>query len=120
MDFVNCKKYLLYNDINLDKSTFDFKYALFWLLNNHIKNPKNNYFINICYTKYDDYVFENIKIIDNKIVKLHTLSDYNSMTVYSPYDTDLFNDINLSLLYQKIYCQKNDIINNNFNNFNNF
>jgi hypothetical protein len=96
------KEYLLIKNLNCEKKTNDLKYAIFWLLNNHINNNFDIQ-IDVIFTNYDNFVFETLKINENKLIKINNLVDSSNITTYSPFDYDYFNDLNLSLLYQKIY-----------------
>ncbi len=102
----NCsKKYYLYINEHLVKQTGSIDYAFFWILNNFINSPNTNLHIDIVNTQLDDFPFESIKIVNNRLVKYNNLveSNNNILTIYSPYDMDYFNKLELSLLYQKIY-----------------
>jgi len=112
----NTKNYYLYQNSQLIKKTESLEYAFFWILNNFINTPNNNLQINITNSYFDDYAFETIKILNNKLVKFNNLIDKTDnknetdiITTYSPYDLDYFNKLELSLLYQKIYNKKTKI-----------
>lgn len=91
------KYYDLYNSDRFLKSTEDIDYALHQLLLNNI-----THFISYKYTNDRNESIECglFKIQDNKVVKI---IDNNFISIYSPYDDFLFNNLNLSRLYLKFY-----------------
>ena len=107
--------YDLYENNTFVKRISDKEYALFWILDNFIKSEYTlNYHFDIVKISANDMMCsESIKICDNKVIKINKYNnEFN--TSYSPYDLDLFNSTELSLLYQNI-INKN-IINKNITN----
>ena len=98
--------YDLYEDFTFVERITNKEIALFLLLHNYIKS---NYSLN-CYFDIVNSIgnknisHEQIKIIDKKLVKVNKYN--NHITVYSPYDLDLFQKTELSILYQKFYDDK--------------
>jgi len=96
--------YDLYENNKFTKRTSDRDYAIFWILDNFIKSEyTTDYHFDIVkmITDNDIMCSESIKIYDNKVIKINKYN--NSLnTTYSPFDLDLFNLTELSLLYQNI------------------
>jgi hypothetical protein len=117
---MNVCSYDLYEDNTFIKHTDNKKYALFWILENYIKtNKTKKYYFDIInnISKNDTICIESIKIENDKVIKINKYNNY--YTVYSPYDLDVFDSTELSLLYQTIYKfdnKNNIIINNNKDN----
>jgi len=96
--------YDLYENSSFIKRTDNKKYALYWILDNYIKSNKTiKYYFDII--KYDttneQICVESIKIENNNVIKVNKYNNF--YTIYSPYDLDLFDTTELSLLYQTIY-----------------
>jgi hypothetical protein len=98
--------YDLYDEYTFVERIYDKNIALYLLLHNFIKsNYSGNYHFNIVkYISHKYISFEQIKIIDNRIVKINKYN--NHITIYSPYDLELFEKTELSLLYQQFYDNK--------------
>lgn len=101
---INKVFYDLYENNKFTKRTSDRDYAIFWILDNFIKSEyTRDYHFDIVkmITDNDIICSESIKIYDNKVIKINK---YNNSfnTTYSPFDLDLFNSTELSLLYQNI------------------
>jgi hypothetical protein len=104
------RKFYLYKNYTLSNQSNDLDYSLFWLLNNYSCDNTIDLRIDIVNIDLDDFPFETIKIINNKLVKINNLVGNTITTIYSPYDLDYFNKLELSLLYQKIYNQSPSVL----------
>ncbi len=96
--------YDLYENNKFTKRTSDRDYAIFWILDNFIKSEyTSDYHFDIVkmITENDIICSESIKIYDNKVIKINKFNK-SLNTTYSPFDLDLFNLTELSLLYQNI------------------
>ena len=92
--------YHLYENQSFQKSTYDKNYAVYWLLNNY----KKNVYVQIL-TYFEDNTelipIDILKFNDNNLVKYNTFNQ-NYVTVYSPFDLELFQLSHLSLQYLQI------------------
>ncbi len=107
---------MFYYDIYLQdrfvKTVYDKDYATYYILT----NPLSRYNIYEYTDNKLDSIFDStITIVENKVVKI---IDDNYVSIYSPYDSFLFNKSELSRLYLKFYDPSNIILNNitNINN----
>jgi hypothetical protein len=78
------------------------QYALYWILNNYVKLNNITARIDIIEKiENKELCFEYLCIQDNQLIKINKYN-YN-LTIYSPYDLELFTETKLSLLYQLFY-----------------
>jgi hypothetical protein len=125
----NTKNYYLYQNSQLIKKTESLEYAFFWILNNFINTPNNNLQINITNSYFDDYAFETIKILNNKLVKFNNLidktdnkneTDNEKVTLHKIYKhfqnknlLDILKNENISLVTKILILNDNSIKKNN-------
>jgi hypothetical protein len=104
--------YDIYSQDRFVKTVYDKDYATYYILT----NPLSRYNIYEYADNKSDAIFDStITIVENKVVKI---IDDNYVSIYSPYDSFLFNKSELSRLYLKFYDPSSVIVNNitNINN----
>ena len=103
-------QYVLYDKTSIRSTTKNKDTALFWLLNNFVQSnfTAQNHIDITKYFENEFMAFETIKIIDKTLVKVNKFNNY--VTVYSPFDLEMFKKTELSMLYQLFYNNNTQII----------